>query len=70
MNHTAQVLVRNKLCLYSGCEDFVINQIAPTIQKPGIKDIIELRMIPYGNARETQESGKYVFQCQHGPKVC
>ena len=48
----------------------MINQIAPTIQKPGIKDIIELRMIPYGNARETQVGGKYVFQCQHGPKVC
>lgn len=53
-----------------GCEDFIINQIAPTLQAPGLKEIINLRLVPYGNAHEYEQEGKYVFQCQHGPKEC
>jgi transcription antitermination factor NusG len=44
-----------------GCEEFVIDQINPAINAEGIKDVIDLRLIPYGNAHEYQQGGKYVY---------
>lgn len=39
----------------------------------GLDEIMTLKLIPYGNAKETPElriAGGYTYQCQHGPAEC
>lgn len=31
---------------------------------------MNLRLIPFGNAKESQKDGKWVFECQHGAEEC
>ena len=57
--------------LESLCPDsrkFVIKHLWPVYQQ--LEDRINLRMVPYGNARVTGEPGSYKFNCQHGPDEC
>lgn len=50
------------------CQLFVRQQLYPTYLRIG--EIINLTLIPYGNADEYREGSKWVFECQHGPKEC
>lgn len=50
------------------CQLFIRQQLYPTYLK--VSDIINLTLVPYGNAEERKIGDKWVFQCQHGPKEC
>ncbi|RZC53369.1 hypothetical protein C5167_012222 [Papaver somniferum] len=52
------------LCPY--CSNFMVNYL-PQIFSNGLIDIIDLQLIPYGNARITSDK---VITCQHGPTEC
>ncbi|KAI3866312.1 hypothetical protein MKW98_007967 [Papaver atlanticum] len=52
------------LCPY--CSNFMVNYL-PQIFKNGLIDIIDLQLIPYGNAKITSDK---VITCQHGPTEC
>jgi len=50
------------------CKVFITNQLWPTYNK--ISSIIDLDLVPYGNAQERQDGDTWVFTCQHGPQEC
>ena len=50
------------------CQLFIRQQLYPTYLKVG--EIVNLTLVPYGNAEETRKGDKWVFECQHGPKEC
>ncbi|ESO85964.1 hypothetical protein LOTGIDRAFT_235566 [Lottia gigantea] len=51
------------------CQQFIRFMLYPTYQK--ISSIMNLTLVPYGNARESRESsGRYKYDCQHGPQEC
>ncbi|MCL7022389.1 hypothetical protein MKW94_004124 [Papaver nudicaule] len=52
--------------LCPGCSDFMVNYL-PKIFENGLIDIIDLKLIPYGNAKISADK---VLTCQHGPKEC
>ena len=54
--------------LCGGCRDFIKTQYYPTFKLIG--SIMNAHLVPYGNAVETQESGKWVYNCQHGEEEC
>jgi interferon gamma-inducible protein 30 len=56
--------------LCPGCQEFIVNQIFPTLQAPGVSDIVDLHLIPYGNAIENLTKHGYEFKCQHGRQEC
>ncbi|KAL0489535.1 hypothetical protein AKO1_010468 [Acrasis kona] len=53
-----------------GCQSLIISDLTRLQNADGVKEIVNLRLIPYGNAREKEQGGKYVFTCQHGEKEC
>jgi len=61
-------LYMESLCPY--CKEFINDQLTPTWGK--IAEIINLTVVPYGNAKEEYDSTnkKWVFTCQHGPDEC
>lgn len=50
------------------CRDYITKMLYPTSVLLG--DIMDLTVIPYGNAKETYDGQKYVFTCQHGEPEC
>ncbi len=54
--------------LCGGCRDFIKTQYYPAFKLIG--SIMNVHLVPYGNAQETQEEGKWVFSCQHGEEEC
>jgi len=56
------------LCPY--CRGFIVQQLAKAYQT--ILDIINITIVPYGNAHETydQSTQLYDFVCQHGADEC
>ena len=54
--------------LCGGCREFIKNQYYPTFKLIG--NIMNVSLVPYGNAEETQEGGKWVYSCQHGEEEC
>ena len=56
------------LCPY--CRQFFTEQLAKAYQT--IPDIINITIVPYGNAHETYDSSSqmYQFTCQHGSDEC
>ncbi|KAJ8278689.1 hypothetical protein COCON_G00057550 [Conger conger] len=54
--------------LCPGCRAFLVEQIFPTWVM--LNDIMDVRLVPFGNAVETQHLEKYEFQCQHGEPEC
>jgi len=61
-------LAYESLC--PGCRHFIQTQLWPVYQE--LKDFLTVDLLPYGNAHEfyNAKSGKWVFECQHGPKEC
>ncbi|KAI3903719.1 hypothetical protein MKX01_038721 [Papaver californicum] len=57
-------LYYESLCPY--CSNFMVNYL-PKIFSNGLIDIIDLKLVPYGNARVSTDN---VITCQHGPNEC
>jgi len=53
-----------------GCRHFITEQLWPVYTQ--LKDYLTVDLLPYGNAHEyyNAKTGKWVFDCQHGPKEC
>uniref|UniRef100_A0A3B1JC07 Gamma-interferon-inducible lysosomal thiol reductase n=1 Tax=Astyanax mexicanus TaxID=7994 RepID=A0A3B1JC07_ASTMX len=54
--------------LCPGCRQFLVLQLMPTFFM--LNDIMNVELVPYGNAQETGPPGNYVYTCQHGPEEC
>lgn len=50
------------------CKQFFMYQIFPTFSKIG--EIMDVTLVPYGNAQEHKYGDKWVFYCQHGSAEC
>ena len=59
-------LYTETLCPY--CILFISNQLYPTFKSIG--SIMNLEIVPYGNAKEQQVGDKWQFTCQHGIEEC
>ncbi|XP_028407156.1 gamma-interferon-inducible lysosomal thiol reductase-like [Dendronephthya gigantea] len=70
---TAQEAKRVNITLYyesmcGGCMYFIKNQYYPAFQAIG--SIMNVHLVPYGNANEKEKGDKWVFSCQHGKQEC
>ncbi|XP_014668005.1 PREDICTED: uncharacterized protein LOC106809440 [Priapulus caudatus] len=54
--------------LCPACREMIQSVLYPTWKKIG--SIMNVTLVPYGNAHEHQEGGKWVFSCQHGKAEC
>lgn len=51
------------------CQQFITQILYPQIWT-NLKDIVDVELIPYGNAKEDFRNGTWQFTCQHGPAEC
>ncbi|KAJ8274025.1 hypothetical protein COCON_G00086500 [Conger conger] len=54
--------------LCPGCRMFLVKQLFPTWIM--LQDIMNVQLVPYGNAQESFDGKKYKFTCQHGEDEC
>ncbi|XP_033837717.1 gamma-interferon-inducible lysosomal thiol reductase-like [Periophthalmus magnuspinnatus] len=50
------------------CRGFITQMLYPSSVL--LRDIMDLTVVPYGNAQESFDGQKYVFTCQHGEQEC
>lgn len=62
-------LYYESLCPF--CQSFVTGELSKAMSHQDLASIIDLELVPYGNAFETKSAdGTYCCQCQHGEEEC
>lgn len=52
------------------CKEVWQYQLFPTFQKLASSGILNVYLVPYGNAQERQYGNQWIFYCQHGQAEC
>jgi len=50
-----------------GCQQFTTGALKDVLSKPDMVDIIDLKLVPYGNTKQNTDGS---FTCQHGTGEC
>lgn len=52
------------------CQQFITGTLQEAFSHDGFDKVANFTLYPFGNARETSNSGSYSYKCQHGEREC